>query len=589
MSRLTQAAAMVATALALLVGTTSAQEAEGPLTRLLKSGKLPEDRQAQVIGMIGQRGGVADLTYVYVRALDPSGFDLATRALALEALAEATRTRDVRPAGDLKGLGALLRPGTELSLRRAAAFLAGTWKVEELRGPLADLAGSADVDEASRSAALEALAGIGNEAARKAIETLTAPPAPPATRAAAIAALTKLDPSRAAELAARAIASATAGDDLSPILAAFLNRQDGPEMLSNALAKVDLKPDPARLALRAVYALGRSDAGLVAVLSRAAGLDAEGRPFGPDQMAAFLADVASKGDARRGERVFRRAELNCTGCHAIGGAGGAIGPELSAIGQGNPVDYLVNSVLVPDQIIKEQYQTLVVLTVDGQVYQGIVADRDDKRVVLREATGALRTVPTADIEDQKVGGSLMPKGLPNFLTRDEFVDLVRFLSEMGKAGGPYALRSVPGLRLWRVLVDPPEVRTRAEPETAALAREVLAAPEARWKTIYATADGTVPLDEVAALAGPGRASLFLRAEVDVTAAGPVAFNVNDPDGLSLGVDGRETAPGAPVELSVGRHAVLARVDLPSRRAKTIGVEVMKTAGSAAELTAVGGK
>jgi putative heme-binding domain-containing protein len=98
--------------------------------------------------------------------------------------------------------------------------------------------------------------------------------------------------------------------------------------------------------------------------------------------------------------VFRRAELNCVGCHAIGGAGGAIGPELSAIGQGNPVDYLVNSVLVPDQIIKEQYQTLVVLTVDGQVFQGIVADRDDTKVVLREATGELRTVPTADIEDQ---------------------------------------------------------------------------------------------------------------------------------------------------------------------------------------------
>ena len=67
----------------------------------------------------------------------------------------------------------------------------------------------------------------------------------------------------------------------------------------------------------------------------------------------------------------------------------------------SPPDYIILSILVPDQSIKEQYQTLVVLTNDGQVYQGIVTDKDNQRIVLKEATGALRVVPVNSIEDQK--------------------------------------------------------------------------------------------------------------------------------------------------------------------------------------------
>ena len=124
-------------------------------------------------------------------------------------------------------------------------------------------------------------------------------------------------------------------------------------------------------------------------------------------------------------------------CHSLSKAGGDVGPDLSSIGQTSPPDYIINSILNPDQSIKEQYHTLVVLTSDGQVFQGIVTDKDDQRIVLKEATGATRAVPVASIEDQKPGGSLMPKGLANLMTRAEFVDLVRFLSELGKPG-PYA-------------------------------------------------------------------------------------------------------------------------------------------------------
>ena len=46
-------------------------------------------------------------------------------------------------------------------------------------------------------------------------------------------------------------------------------------------------------------------------------------------------------------------ELNCIKCHAISGAAGGVGPDLSALGLSSPVDYVVNSILIPDQAIKE--------------------------------------------------------------------------------------------------------------------------------------------------------------------------------------------------------------------------------------------
>ena len=200
-------------------------------------------------------------------------------------------------------------------------------------------------------------------------------------------------------------------------MAAFLNRQGGADVLAAKLGRHAPPADSAKLALRAVYALGHADPALVAALSRAAGLSAETKPLTPAELNQLVAEVAAQGDPARGELIFRRADLNCMSCHSLGKAGGDVGPDLSSVGQTSPPDYIINSIYNPDQAIKEQYHTLVVQTSDGQVFQGIVTDKDDQRIVLKDATGAPRVVPVASIEDQKPGGSLMPKGLANLMTR----------------------------------------------------------------------------------------------------------------------------------------------------------------------------
>ena len=73
--------------------------------------------------------------------------------------------------------------------------------------------------------------------------------------------------------------------DLTPLVAAFLNRQGGWRHLAAALGGRAVPADSAKLALRAVYALGRSDPALVAALSRAAGhLPTETKPLTPSEL-----------------------------------------------------------------------------------------------------------------------------------------------------------------------------------------------------------------------------------------------------------------------------------------------------------------
>ncbi len=402
--------------------------------------------------------------------------------------------------------------------------------------------------------------------------------------------MARLDVDAAAARAADLIPKAAADRvDLKPLMVAFLNRQGAGAILASAIERHTITADAAKLCLRAIYSQSLADPALVAVLGRAAGITTEVKPPTPEEVAALVAEVAAKGDPSRGEAVFRRKDLNCMSCHAVSKAGGDVGPDLSSIGQSSPPDYIILSILVPDQSIKEQYHTLVMLTTDGQVYQGIVTDKDNQRVVLKEATGALRVVPVSSIEEQKTGGSLMPKGLVSLMTRPEFVDLVRFLSELGRPG-PYAIRTTPSIQRWRALKSVPQALVEEMPTREVLTAQVLDAPSDRWTTAYAKVDGSLPLDDLEV--DKGSKVLYLRGELSVSTGGRVRVRTDSPGGIRFWVDDvpapigtREFIPS----LTPGRHTVTVRVEIADCPSHQVKIEVDKPVGSIAEFTVVGGK
>jgi len=287
-------------------------------------------------------------------------------------------------------------------------------------------------------------------------------------------------------------------DDPAPLVEAFLNRKGGADALAAALTRQTPPVDVAKLALRHMYSVGRSDKALSDTLSAAAGIAVDPPPPTPAEVARLAADVEARGNAARGELVFRRADMSCLKCHALHKAGGDLGPELTSVGAVSPVEFVVSSILNPNLAIKEQYVTKIFQTVNGEVFTGIVLSRDAVRVQLKEASGKTITIPTADIEEEAEGQSLMPQGLAKFLTRDELVDLAKFVSELGKPG-PYAVRTAPMIQRWRLFGDMQAIKSLGEkpeeaPTMAQFEGRILGSDA--WQPVYARASGELPLDEL---------------------------------------------------------------------------------------------
>ncbi len=555
-----------------------------PLIEALKGGRVASGDVGQVLGLIAGLGGPPELGMILdltLTAETPGD----RKAALLDALAQAAKSRKAVPSGDLARLGPLLDSPDEAT-RSAAARVAGIWKVEPLRERLEALAASPQAPGSARSAAIEGLSSLGG-LSRHSLAALAISAEPPPFRLEAAAALVSIDPALAAERAVVALAEVKGGDP-SAVFRAFVDRKGGPAALASALKGKALPPEVARLGIRIAALSGKPDSALVEALDRSGGGSAGPRTWTAEDRAALLAEVFRRGDPARGEQVFRREAAQCLKCHAVAGAGGRVGPGLESIGASAPVDYLLDSLVEPAKAIKEGYHATVVATNDGRVLTGLKVRQAGGELVLRDAEDREVTIPLEAVEEQKPAGSLMPAGLTDAMTRGEIIDLVRFLSEMGKLG-PYAVSPQSRfLRRWRVL-EPPAVAPKGagvEPFDA-LATD----PKLPWGPAYSRVSGELPADALATI--PYRVSAsqvgLARAEVEVTTPGPVRFRL-DPVPMALWVDGVRVDPQAvlDVPLAPGLHSLT--FALPADpKGPGFKAELQDAPGSPARAQAVVGK
>ncbi len=134
------------------------------------------------------------------------------------------------------------------------------------------------------------------------------------------------------------------------------------------------------------------------------------------------------GDVRRGQLVFNGTKAACSTCHAVGYLGGNIGPDLTRIGQIRQERDLLESIVFPNASFVQSYESVVVLTKDDRILNGVVKKNAPDEVVL--ALNADQTVRLArdEIAEMKPSQvSIMPAGLDQQLTEQELADLVAFL------------------------------------------------------------------------------------------------------------------------------------------------------------------
>jgi putative membrane-bound dehydrogenase-like protein len=559
-------------------------EALGALVRQLRAGQIPPAARADVFELIASVGGPGEAGAVFEIATADNA-DPATTASALSALDRGIRMRNVQPAdADAGRLGRLVTSADE-NVRAAAMRLAGAWRAADVRGELMKAAEASDTPPVVRQSAIGALADWGPESAGF-LRKLDAEDRPFAVRAMAVVGLAQLDLDDAASRGAELLATAPADADPAVLMAAFLQREGGGEALGAALKDKKVNADVAKLGLRYVNATGRDNPALTQPLREAAGLGTGTAVMTPDQLAATMREVQEKGDAARGELVFRRSDTSCFQCHGIGGAGGQLAPDLRAIGASSPLDYLIESITDPNKAIKDGYQSVVIATKKGEVFSGIKVAEDDKQVILRDALNDRIVIARDSVRRERAGGSLMPVGLHDTLTRGEFLDLVRFMSELGKPG-KYGPDPAPLVRRWRVLDPKATERLAADPAA-------LLSPEASralpWVPAYSMVSGVLPAD---ALAAKGQIVAFAQAGLDVTAPGVIGLHVGDPAGVSLWVNGKPvevTRDVVEVELPRGVHTLTFKLDLAQRGAdQGLRLEVRDVPGSAGHAQPLAGR
>ena len=129
------------------------------------------------------------------------------------------------------------------------------------------------------------------------------------------------------------------------------------------------------------------------------------------------------GDATKGAAVFG---AKCAQCHTIYGHGGNIGPDLTGVGRDN-LDLVLSNVLDPSLVIGKPYYVYVAKLKDDTAVSGLLAEDSPNRIVLKDPAG-LHVIPRdrlIKLVQQNI--SMMPEGLEQTMTREEFCDLIAFL------------------------------------------------------------------------------------------------------------------------------------------------------------------
>jgi putative heme-binding domain-containing protein len=565
-------------------------EVVAPLLKLVEQGQIPADRTDSVLAIVASLGGPQELSKVFDMVVAADGtLAPAKKATLLDTLRETSRLRKVQPAGDLARLTSIFTSSDE-KLRAAAVRAAGQWKVPAAMTQIASLAQSNEQPAAVRQAAIEALALAGGPKHHQLLATLAGKGRPLADRQQALAALSSLDVKATAQGTADLLAEAPEGIDPTAMIQPLLARKEGTAALTAALANQKLSADIAKLVIRAARSAPQPSEALISSAQKAGGLESAGWKLSPEFTQELVNLAREKGNAAKGEAIFRTASLQCLKCHAIGGAGGVVGPDLVSIGASAQPDYLLESLIAPASKVKEGYHAKLVLEASGQVYTGLVVRETPEQLILRTAEDKLVTLAKSDIEGIKDSRSLMPDGAVDSLTKTELVDLVRFLSELGKVGGQFTVGQRPVVRRWQVLQYSNQANSRLNRTSfdAAASDE----PVFEWASAYSRVAGDLPLERLPTFKPHQRLAptTFLRAQLEVSTPGKVTLALDDAAGVQAWVDGKPQSLAKnelTLDLPPGLHNVTLAVDREARQ--SVQLSLVDSKDSTAKVQLVGGK
>ena len=557
----------------------SSVAAVSQLVQLYAKGQVPEEYQKDVLNNIARAGQTADMNTLLDLSLQSKD---KKQTAELEALENAARQRNVKPDKNPERIAGLIGNEDE-AVNLSAIRLAGLWKITSLGDRLTSLIQTGTPN--TKKAALSSLVAIDKNKATDLITAMTGPKNTPEVRIIAAAQLAALNPAEAARISTDLMRTLPAETDMSELFLAFIPSNPGSNALAEAISAKKIPESVAKSGRVLVQnRAGWTRQNIDEILALKKALEASGGMLPQQKMPQELSDkdiaglaalVSEKADPEKGELIFRKAALSCTTCHAIGGAGGRIGPDLSSLGTSSPAETIIRSILYPNVSIKEGYDLKRVVKKDGSELMGYLASDGASDIVIRDVTGKEVSIPKSQVQVmEKVPGSLMPPGLTAGLSKDEFINLVGFLSKLGESG-KFRVPNARFVRRWNTVAPSKEVSKKLLADGPAyIAKD----PKVAFEPIYSKVSGELPLDELPVVdAGASKKYSFLKFDIEVLTKGNVNLAFNALSGLTAWADGKPVKlndKGISADLPQGIHTFVVAIDRDQFKNANLNVQLV---------------
>ncbi len=152
--------------------------------------------------------------------------------------------------------------------------------------------------------------------------------------------------------------------------------------------------------------------------------------FDPDEMVRVA--HAIKGTPARGREVFTTV-VGCVKCHTTDRHDEPKGPFLGDVGGKFDAKYIVESIMKPSAKIAQGFDSVNIVVKGQGDYTGFVTKETADEVQVRDLTGKVTVVQKGSITKRAViPGSMMPQGLVDNLSLDDFASLLTYLESMKK-------------------------------------------------------------------------------------------------------------------------------------------------------------
>ena len=107
------------------------------------------------------------------------------------------------------------------------------------------------------------------------------------------------------------------------------------------------------------------------------------------------------------------------------------GPDLAGVTKRLKPGEFADSIVYPSKQVAERFRNTMVVTSDGDVYTGVLTERNDRQVVVVDGENKVHRVAASEVEEVKaLETSPMPEKLLNRFTDKDIRDLVSFLRSL---------------------------------------------------------------------------------------------------------------------------------------------------------------